>query len=68
MNKAEKEKLYLVFHEKVARYVSSRISNPHTAEDIVSIVFLKVYQSLDQFEPSRASLSTWIFTIAKTSL
>lgn len=65
MNEAQKEKLYLLFHEKVARYVASRISDPHTAEDVVSIVFLKVYQNLDRFDPSRAALSTWIFTIAK---
>ena len=60
MTEAEKrERIYEEYQEKVRRYISSRIQNPHDAEDLVSCVFLKVYQKLGDFDETRASLSTW---------
>ena len=57
MTEGQRERVYLEYREKVAAYVGSRVSDVHTAEDLVSSVFLKVYQNLDSFDESRASLS-----------
>ena len=68
MTEGQRERVYLEYREKVAAYVGSRVSDVHTAEDLVSSVFLKVYQNLDSFDESRASLSTWIYTITRNTV
>ncbi len=69
MTEAEKrERIYEEYQEKVRRYISSRIQNPHDAEDLVSCVFLKVYQKLGDFDETRASLSTWIYVITQRTV
>ena len=62
------ESVYQAFYPKVCAYVRSKIQNPHTAEDLVSAVFLKVVQKLDSFDPVRASLSTWVYTITRNTV
>ena len=64
----EKNKIYTDFHKKVTRYVTGKIPNPQDAEDLVSCVFMKVFQKLDTFDESKASLSTWIFTITRNTV
>lgn len=64
----EKNKIYTDFHKKVTRYVTGKIPNPQDAEDLVSCVFLKIFQKLDTFDESKASLSTWIFTITRNTV
>lgn len=55
--------VYLDYYDKVAAYVRRKVSNPQEAEDIVSSVFLRVFERFDSYDPSRSSLSTWIYTI-----
>lgn len=62
------EEIYLEYADKVSSYVRGKIENPHEAEDVVSTVFLKVYQKLDTFDESKASLSTWIYTITRNTV
>lgn len=64
----EKNKIYTDFHKKVTRYVTGKIPNPQDAEDLVSCVFMKVFQKLNTFDESKASLSTWIFTITRNTV
>ncbi|MBQ3002756.1 MAG: sigma-70 family RNA polymerase sigma factor [Clostridia bacterium] len=64
----EKSKIYTDFYPKVNAYVRGKIADPHEAEDIVSSVFLRVYEKLDSYDPSRASLSTWIYTISHNTV
>ena len=68
LTEANKEKLYADFHDKVARYVAGKVPNPHDAEDLISCVFLKVYQKLDSFDERKASVSTWIYTITQNTV
>ena len=68
LTEESKEKLYADFHDKVARYVAGKVPNPHDAEDLVSCVFLKVYQKLDSFDERKAAVSTWIYTIAQNTV
>ena len=64
----EKNKIYTDFHKKVTRYIAGKVPNPQDAEDLVSCVFMKVFQKLDTFDESKASLSTWIFTITRNTV
>ena len=63
-----KIQLYRDFHGKIFSYIQSRVNNSVLAEDLCSDVFLKVYEKLDTFDSGKASLSTWIYTIARNTL
>lgn len=62
------ELLYQEFSPKVRAYVRGKIHDPYEAEDLVSAVFLKTVQKLDSFDPAKASLSTWIYTITRNTV
>lgn len=62
------EEIYLEYADKVSAYARGKVDNPHEAEDLVSTVFLKVYRKLDTFDETKASLSTWIYTITRNTV
>ena len=64
----QKEAIYRDYHGKVFGYIRSKISNTQDAEDIAADVFLKIYEKLDSFDESKASLLTWIYTITRNTL
>ena len=64
----DKNQLYEDYHIKVLRYIQSKVNDYHLAEDLCSDVFVKIYEKIDTFDDSRASLNTWIFTITKNRL
>lgn len=64
----DQDSLYLDYKDKITAYVRSRIENKYDVEDIVSTVFLKIYQKIDSFDESKASLSTWIYTITRNTV
>ena len=64
----EKEQIYLEYRDKVYAYIRGKVADPHEAEDLQSCVFVKVFQGLGGFDQTRASLSTWIYTIAKNTV
>ena len=59
-----KTKIYQDYAKKVQSYIWSKVGDQYVAEDLCSEVFLKVYSKLDTFDDSKASISTWIYTIA----
>ena len=65
---ARQERIYIEFKDKVARYVRGKIGNEHDSEDVVSDVFVKVFNGLSDFDENKASLSTWIFTITRNAV
>lgn len=65
---AEREALYAEYAEKVRGYVFGKLSNRDDAEDIVSDIFLKIYEKYPTFDESRASVSTWIYTITRNTV
>ena len=64
----QKEKIYRDYHDKVYGYIRSRISSVQDAEDIAADVFVKVFEKIGSFDESKASLSTWIYTITRNTL
>ena len=65
---AEREALYAEYAGKVRGYVFGKLSNRADAEDIVSDVFLKVYEKYPTFDADRASVSTWVYTITRNTV
>ena len=64
----DKEKIYRDYHGKVCGYIRSKINSAQDAEDLTADVFVKVFEKLDSFDESKASLSTWIYTVARNTL
>ena len=62
------EQIYLQYHDKVRAYVRGKIQDPHDVEDLVSAVFMKIVQKLDSYDPAKASVSTWVYTIARNTV
>jgi len=60
--------IYEEFQPKVRAYVRGKIRDPHDAEDLVSAVFMKIVQKLDSFDPAKASVSTWVYTITRNTV
>lgn len=68
MTEEQKNSLYPEYHKKILGYIYNRVLNTDTAEDLCSLVFLKIYEKLDTFDETKASLSTWIFTVMRNTL
>lgn len=62
------EQIYRDYHSKVLGYLRSHLSDTQDAEDIASDIFMKIFEKLDSYDESKASLSTWIFTITRNTL
>ena len=60
--------LYEQHVSKVLRYISYRVPDIDTAEDITSIVFEKALAKFDSFRAEKASFSTWVLSIARNSV
>jgi RNA polymerase sigma-70 factor (ECF subfamily) len=62
------EQVYRDYSKKVMGYIRPRINNPADAEDLHSAVFTKVYEKFSSFDQTKASISTWVYTIARNTL
>ena len=62
------EQIYLQYHDKVRAYVRGKIQDPHDVEDLVSAVFMKIVQKLDSYDPTKSSVSTWVYTITRNTV
>lgn len=62
------EQVYQEYSRKVMSYIRQRINNPSDAEDLHSAVFTKVFEKYATFDQTKASVSTWIYTIARNTL
>jgi RNA polymerase sigma-70 factor (ECF subfamily) len=57
--------VFAYFAPRVKSYLLRLGANDHQAEDLTQDVMLLVWRRAGQFDPAQASLSTWIFTIAR---
>ncbi len=62
------EDIYVEYREKVLSYIRSKIGDHNTAEDLTSDVFIKCYKNIHRYDPSKAAVSTWLFTIVNNTL
>jgi RNA polymerase sigma factor (sigma-70 family) len=57
-------KLYLLYVEKVFRYLYARLGNVNEAEDVTSQTFLAAFESFGRFRQDD-HFASWLFTIAR---
>ena len=62
------KQIYNDYYSKVSGYIRNRVGNTHDAEDIVSLVFLKIIEKSSSFVGEDSSLSTWIYSVTKNTL
>ena len=68
MQTVDPERIYTEYSGKVMGYIRARVRNKADAEDIMSEVFEKILRKADGFDPEKASLNTWIFTITRNTV
>ena len=61
------QEIYTRFWKPILSYLSARVDDIETAEDIAQEVFLKAYRFRGSYNPQFA-ISTWLWSIAKNTL
>ena len=68
MQQSSLEEIYNTYYKKIYSFVMRKISDVDITEDLVSDIFLKVAANLDRFDPDKACVSTWLYTIANNTV
>ncbi len=64
-DRAAFHRLFDHFGPRVKAYLRRLGSDEETAEDLTQEVFVSIWRRAGQFDPSKASVATWVFTIAR---
>jgi RNA polymerase sigma-70 factor (ECF subfamily) len=62
------EQIYTEYGGKIRGYIRARVRNSADADDLFSEVLEKILRKLDGFDPEKASLNTWIFTVTRNTV
>lgn len=62
------EEVFNLYHNKIESLIYSKVSDVYLAQDLTSEVFLKIYKKLDSYDEEKASIGTWIYTIANNTV
>ena len=62
------EKVYETYFSAIYNYVYAQILHRERTEDLVSEIFIKAMTHYDSFDPSKASVRTWLTRIAKNAM
>ena len=68
MHPIDPAQIYTEYSGKIMGYIRARVRNSANAEDLLSEVFEKILRKIDGFDPEKASLNTWIFTITRNTV
>ena len=60
--------IYAQYAPRVRSYLLGRTHDAQLAEDLCADVFAKAFVKISTFDESKASLSTWLFTITRNTL
>lgn len=60
--------LYQQFFPRVYKFLMTKTANPEISDEIVSKTFLKMYENLRKYDPTKAAFSTWLYRIAENEL
>jgi RNA polymerase sigma-70 factor (ECF subfamily) len=68
-NKEAFAQIYDLFFERISKYIFFRTKQREEAEDLTSLVFLKVWQNIGKYKIQKsAKFSTWLFQVARFTL
>ena len=68
MDMASFEKFYSDYYDKVFRYILKKTGDFHISEDLTMDTFTACYKHFENYDDKRASLGTWVYTIASNKL
>lgn len=60
--------VYEEYFPKIYNFFFYRVMHKEVAEDLTSIVFLKVAEKFHTYNAEKGSVSTWLYTIAQNAL
>ena len=58
---------YDEYRERIYRYHYYRLRHRETAEDLTSQTFLKALERFESYDPSKGSMSAWLYRIARNT-
>lgn len=61
------ERVWEEFHTPLQQFIQRRVSDEHTAEDILQDVFLRIHQHMDSLKDVR-KLEGWIYQITRNAI
>lgn len=61
-------RLYDSYIEKIYKFVYYKTHHKETAEDIVSLVFIKAQKKIQNFDLSTGTFQSWLYTIARNTV
>jgi RNA polymerase sigma-70 factor (ECF subfamily) len=61
------ERVWEEFHAPLQQFIRRRVSDEHTAEDILQDVFLRIHQHMDSLKDVR-KLEGWIYQITRNAI
>ena len=68
MQTVDIDQIYTEYSGKVMGYIRARVRSKAEAEDLHSEVFEKILRKIEGFDPTKASLNTWIFTVTRNTV
>lgn len=63
-NEGAFDELFTRYRKRVYGFISKKIHDPKTVEDLFQTTFLKLHRSREHYEPGRL-FSAWLFTICR---
>jgi RNA polymerase sigma-70 factor (ECF subfamily) len=60
--------IYTKYRENIYGHAFKWVKSQETAEDITSQVFMKAYDSLDDYDSTQSSIKTWLYYITKNTV
>ena len=60
--------LYEHFFPRVYKFIYAKTSDAEIADEIISRTFMKMFENLQNYNPTRAAFSTWLYQIALNEL
>lgn len=64
MDRNEFEAIYEKHYDRIFKYAYTLLLNREDAEDVTSETFYAAYGSFDKYDPTKASIATWLTRIA----
>jgi RNA polymerase sigma-70 factor (ECF subfamily) len=68
LTEQEKDSVYRNYNKKILCYIIGKGISEADAEDLCANIFVKFYNSLDKYDSSKSSPSTWLYRITQNTI